>query len=107
FGRRLVTKVSRSTASIDLHLVNPRYDTVLGRPCLPSLDDIDGPVDLVLLGVPDAAVEEELTRAARRGDRSAVIFGSLSGPEPSEGAALRGRVAAIARSAEMALCGGG
>ena len=28
------------------------------------------------MAVPDAAVEEQLTLAARRGDRSAVLFGS-------------------------------
>ena len=67
FGHRLVTEVSRSQAAIELHLINPHYDEVAGRPCAASLDDIDGPVDLVLLGIPDAAVEQELDRAARRG----------------------------------------
>jgi acyl-CoA synthetase (NDP forming) len=107
FGQRLVVEVTRSDAPIDLHLVNPRYDTVLGHRCVASLDDIVGPVDLVLLGVPDAAVEEELARAARRGDRSAVIYGSLVEPGRPGSTAIRHRVADIARSAGMALCGGG
>jgi acyl-CoA synthetase (NDP forming) len=107
FGHRLVTEVGRSTADLEVHLVNPRYDTVLGRPCRATLDDIDGPVDLVLLGVGDAAVEKELARAARRGDRSAVIFGSLFEPDHGDPAPLRHRVAEVARMAGMALCGGG
>lgn len=107
FGHRLVSEVARSEASIELHLVNPRYDAVLGRACVASLDDVEGSVDLVLLGVPDAAIEEELARAARRGDRSAVIYGSLIEPERPGDSTLRDRVAAIARSASMALCGGG
>ena len=53
---------------------------MLGRPCVPSLDAIAGPVDLVLLGVPDAALEEQLARRLSRGDRSAVVFGSAYEP---------------------------
>ena len=125
FGWRLVTELLRSEADLDLHLVNPRYADVLGHPCVASLDDVEGPVDLVLLGVPDAAVEAELARAAARGDRSAVMYGSAhdllgevdgataagapgGGDEPFAGEpALRGRLAAIARSSGMAMCGGG
>ena len=76
FGRRLVSEVTRSTASLDIELVNPHYPESGGRPCRPSLDDIDGPVDLVLLGVGDAALEEQVSRAVARGDRAAVVYGN-------------------------------
>ena len=107
FGLRMVTELSRSAAPIELHLVNPRYDSVLGRPCVPSLDDVPEPVDLVLLGVRDAVLEAELQRAADRGDRSAVIFGSAHDHGAPQGPSLRERLAAIARGAGMAVCGGG
>ena len=107
FGERLVAQLMRSTALLDVQVVNPRYDTVLGLPCVPTLDEIDGPVDLVLIGIPDAVVEDQLILAARRGDRSAVLYGSLfDGGHPIDGG-RRDRVASIARSAGMALCGGG
>jgi acetate---CoA ligase (ADP-forming) len=107
FGERMVIEASRSTAPVELHLVNPNYSEVLGRPCVPSLDAIDGPVDLVLLGIPDAALETELRRAARRGDRSAVIFGNAyETPQPST-PTLRERLASEAREAGMAVCGAG
>src|SRR5436309_2928503 len=73
FGARMVSETARGAASLAVHLVNPRYDAIDGRPCRPSLRDIDGSVDLVLLGVPDSALEAELALAAERGDRSAVI----------------------------------
>jgi acetate---CoA ligase (ADP-forming) len=107
FGERLVAELSRSTALLDIQVVNPRYDTVLGLPCVPTLADIDGPVDLVLIGVPDAVVEDQLVLAARRGDRSAVLYGSLFDAEHPIDGGRRDRVASIARSAGMALCGGG
>src|SRR3954471_18227286 len=101
FGERLVTEVLRSPSALAVHLVNPRYDEVFGRPCVASLEDIDGPVDVVLLGVGDDALDGELARAAARGDRSAVVFGNavLDGQ--------RSRLAALARDARMGLCGGG
>jgi acetate---CoA ligase (ADP-forming) len=76
FGQRMLDEVTRSPSRPEVHLVNPRYAEIGGRRCVPSLADLPGPVDLVLLAVPDAALEEQLTLAARRGDRSAVIFGN-------------------------------
>ncbi len=49
----------------------------------------------------------QLVAAASRGDRSAVLYGSLFDGEHPTGGALRSRLADIARSAGMALCGGG
>src|SRR3954454_10923616 len=93
FGERLVTQVLRSPSAPAVHLVNPRYDEVFGRPCVSSLDAVDGPVDVVLLGVGDDALDGELARAAARGDRSAVVFGNavLDGQ--------RSRLAALSRGA--------
>lgn len=120
FGHRVVAELARSAAPLEVHLVNPRHGVIEERPCLPSLDALPAPVDLVLLAVPDSALEDEIGRAARRGDRSAVIYGSAvdppaarslptgSGPAgPGQGASLRARVAALASSAGMAVCGGG
>jgi acyl-CoA synthetase (NDP forming) len=103
----MVSEVLRSSAAISVHLVNPRYDEILGRRCHATVADIDGPVDLVLLGVGDPALESELTLAARSGDRSAVIFGNVNEPFGSADEPLRSRLATIARNASMALCGGG
>ncbi len=93
FGHRMVTEVraqpERPSRCI---LVNPRYAEIEGLPCAGSLADLDGPVDLVLLGVPDAALEEQLGLAAQRGDRAAVVFGSVVGTG-SDGRPLRTAVA--------------
>ena len=93
FGLHMVTELSRSAAPIELHLVNPRYDEVLGHECLVSLDEVPGAVDLVLLGVRDSVLEDELQRAASRGDRSALIFGSAHDAGYPAGSPLRDRLA--------------
>jgi acetate---CoA ligase (ADP-forming) len=108
FGQRMLEEVTRSPSRPEVHPVNPRYAEIDGRRCVPSLDDLPGPVDLVLLAVPDAALEQQLALAARRGDRSAVIFGNAHEDPADPGASpLRQRLAAIARPAGMQLCGAG
>ncbi len=99
FGYRLATEVLASTAPLDVHLVNPRGGELREHPLVPSLSDVSGPVDLVLLGVPDTAVAAQLELAAGRGDSGAVVFGSAHGL----GDTLRG----VASDAGMALLGGG
>jgi acetate---CoA ligase (ADP-forming) len=97
FGARMVLEAQRGSAGV--HLVNPRYDRIGELPCAPSLADLDEPVDVVLLGVPDSALVEQLELAAAVGARSAVLFGTAHG--------LREKVAATATEAGMALCGAG
>jgi acyl-CoA synthetase (NDP forming) len=90
----------------DVFPVNPRYREVLGLPCFPSLDDVPGIPELVLLGVPNAALEEQLGAAARARARGAVIFASAHEDEPPAGRPSLGeRLAAIAREADMVVCG--
>jgi len=110
-GQRMITEMARSHPGPRTYLVNPRHQQIAGTPCNASLaDQPEAPVDLVLLAVPDTALEEQLALAARRGDRSAVIFGSAhepAGPRPAGQPSLRGRLAATARAAGMAVCGAG
>lgn len=105
FGARLMAEVSRSAGPREIHLVNPRYAGSHGYRA--SLREIPEPVDLVLLAVPDRALEDQLVAAAHRGDRSAVIFGSAHEPATGEGPGLRQRLATHARGAGMAVCGAG
>ena len=97
FGERMVTEAQRGSAR--MYLVNPRYRRIGDFQCVPSLTDIDDDIDLVLLGVPDDALVEQLETAASIGARSAVLFGSAHG--------LREKITAVATGAGMALCGAG
>ncbi|WP_235568050.1 acetate--CoA ligase family protein [Mycobacterium sp. Root135] len=97
FGARMIVEAQRGSAR--MHLVNPRYDRIGDLPCAASLSELDEPVDLVLLGVPDGALVEQVAAAADAGARSAVVFGAALG--------VRDKVAAVASQAGMALCGAG
>jgi acyl-CoA synthetase (NDP forming) len=95
----MVAEARRGSARV--HLVNPRYPQIGDVRCAPSLESLDEVPDLVLLGVPDAAVVGALESAAAIGARSAVLFGS------AHGAGLREQIIARATDAGMALCGAG
>src|SRR5580658_8541463 len=91
FGARMLAEAAKSPARPVIYPVNPRYTQVEGRQCYPALTDLPGPVDLVLLGVPDAALEAQLTVAADLGCRSGVIFGNAySEPPPGNGVPPQG-----------------
>jgi acetate---CoA ligase (ADP-forming) len=97
FGRRMASEVLRSPGVEQVWLVNAHRDSVLGRPCLPSLADVPDPVDLVLLGVPDPALVDQVGLASDRGDAGAVVFG----------AARDMRQELVAAAAGLELCGPG
>ncbi|MDR2988387.1 MAG: CoA-binding protein, partial [Nocardiopsaceae bacterium] len=113
FGERMLAEAQKSPAKPVIYPVNPRYPEIGGLPCYPTLADLPEQVDLALLGVPDGVLEEQLTLAAAHGCRAAVIFGNAhedpaSDAEPVRPRAnLRQRLAAIARSSGMELCGAG
>ncbi len=107
FGARMLDEAAKSASKPVIYPVNPRYPDLDGRPCYPSLADLPHSPDLVLLGVPDAAVEAQLTLAAEIGSRSAVIFGNAHEPGPAPVADLRQRLTEIAKTAGMGLCGAG
>jgi acyl-CoA synthetase (NDP forming) len=86
--------------------VNPKYDEILGLPCAGSVAEIGEPMDLVILALSNALLEDQLRLAAEAGAGSAVIFAS-GYEEPRDGVPpLTERLAAIARGAGMAVCGG-
>jgi len=109
FGNDLLVQLRLGGFDGEVHAVNPRYGEVMGHRCVPTLAELPGPVDLVLLGVPNAALEAQLSAAAAIGARSAVLFASAwDAPTQAHGAdrpPLVERLRTIAAGAGMAVCG--
>ena len=103
----MVVELQRGGYEGSIYPVNPGYEDVLGLRCYPSIAELPEPVDLAILGVSNARVEQALSDAVAAGARSAVTFSSLFEEEPpADGPALPERLGAIARSAGIAMCGG-
>jgi len=85
--------------------VNPRYEELFGLRCYPSIAEVPGPVDLAIIALANAQLEDTLRTCAELGVGSAVIYASAY-EAPREGVPpLTERLAGIAREAGMAICG--
>jgi acyl-CoA synthetase (NDP forming) len=104
-GARMISEVAKSPRKPATYLVNPGHQAIGPDRVYPSLDALPEPVDLALLAVPDAALEEQVKACADATARSVVIFGSAFDSQQSPG--LRGTIAAIAGSAGLPVCGAG
>ncbi len=104
-GNRMVKELLVGGFSGELAAVNPRYDTVEGVACYPSLGDVPFAPDLVLLGVGNRLLEEQMAASAERGARGVVVFASGLEDPPREPPLTR-RLELIAREAGMVVCGG-
>lgn len=104
FGNEMLLALDHGYAG-EVLPVNPRYERIAGRRCYPSLQELDRPVDLVLLGVGNQAVEEQLATAGSIGAHSAVIFSSCYS-DPSETPSLIDRLSRRAREEGLLVCGG-
>ena len=107
-GRQMMVELLRGGYEGAIYPVNPGYDEIQGIRCYPSIADVPEPVDLAILGVANQRIEHALRDAIAAGARSAVTFSSLYEAEPPEPGMplLAERVAALARDAGIAMCGG-
>jgi acetate---CoA ligase (ADP-forming) len=76
-GRQMMIELRRGGFDGEVFPVNPGYEEIDGYRCYPSVAELPGPVDLAILGVANARLEEALRGAATVGARSAVTFASL------------------------------
>ncbi len=87
-----------------IYPVNPGYDELAGMPCYPSLGELPGPVDLVLMLVPATRVVDELPAVAAAGATAVVVFASGFG-ELAAGAALQAELVERARELGIRVLG--
>lgn len=89
--------------------VNPKYTQVQGLPCLPDLQHLDQPVDLVVIATPSATVPGILRQCGMAGVKSAVIlsagFGEGGEEDRSEGKRLMRESLELAQQFGMRLMG--
>jgi acetyltransferase len=71
-----------------IYLVNPKHDTVLGRECVSSLQEVDQPVDLAVIVTPAETVPDVLDDCGACGVSAAVILSAGFRESGEDGRAL-------------------
>jgi acetate---CoA ligase (ADP-forming) len=104
-GNRMVQQLMVGGFSGAVAAVNPKYGEVEGIVCYPTLEEVPFVPELVLLGVGNRLLEEQMEAAARRGVRGVVVFAS-GFEDPQREPPLTERLRRIAHESGMVVCGG-
>jgi acyl-CoA synthetase (NDP forming) len=103
-GRNLVENLLKGGFSGALFTVNPGRESVLGVPCFPSLAALPSRVEHAMFAVSDERIEAALDEAIEHGARAVTLYSSLVLAKDSV-PALRERVLAKVRAANLVVCG--
>lgn len=85
--------------------VNPGYTEIAGWSCYPSLDDVPGQPDLVIVAVPRAAVLDVIRQAGRRGVQGAIVFTAGFAETGGDGQTLQEELKSVALEYGIRVCG--
>lgn len=104
-GHRIVVRLRASGFVGPVHPVNLSGREVAGQPAWTRLLDVPGPVDLVVVAVPAAAVIEVARSAVARQARALVVTSAGFAESGPAGMAREAELLAIARAGGMRLVG--
>ncbi len=106
-GRHILENLlDHSEFAGDLYPVNPRLDSVLGRPCWRSVERVPtAAVDVAVVAVPAAHTLTELHACASRGVRFAVVVTSGFAETGAEGKRMQTEMRALAKATGMRIYG--
>jgi acyl-CoA synthetase (NDP forming) len=88
-----------------LYPVNPAYSEVLGMKAYPSVNEIEGPVDLALVITPPTTVPALIEQCAKKGVKAAVIVSENFADAGGEGIQLQQRLVDITAQSGIRIIG--
>ena len=104
FGRRSIENLADYAGIV--HGVNPKYSSVAGRPCVPTIGDLPQSPDCVVIAVPRERVEPLVDAAVAKGAGGIVIYASgYAETGIDERVRQQERLAAIGRAAGVPIIG--
>ena len=69
-----MTNLLQSQFAGNLYPVNPKHTSVLGKPCVASVLDIQGNIDLAVITTPAATVPDLMNECGKKGIHSVIII---------------------------------
>jgi acetate---CoA ligase (ADP-forming) len=104
-GGSVLANLQRCGFAGEIHLVSRSRPEINGLRCVQSIDDLPEGIDAAVLVVPQSAVLDAIAACGRRGVGAAVVFASGYAEVGEAGRAEQEKLAAAARSANVALLG--
>ena len=104
-GYMLARNLVQSGYQGAIHFVNPKTDTLFGKPIYSSIDQVPDPVDLAAMLVPPPAVPGALAEVGKRGIKAAIIQTGGFREVGAEGARLEEECLRVAREYGIRLVG--
>jgi len=90
----------------EIYPVNPKYQTLWGKPCYRAVRHIPGEIDQAIVLIPNHAVLSSLREAVEKGCRSAIVIsGGFRESGTAEGRALEEELSAFAEKTSIKICG--
>jgi len=83
-GRAILRNIVTGGFTGPVYAVNPHARTMEGVPCVASVDDLPGPVDLAVIAVPPSAVPEVAAQCGRHGVGALIMITSGLGAAGAE-----------------------
>ena len=83
-GRAILRNIVTGGFTGPVYAVNPHAQTLEGVPCVASVGDLPGPVDLAVIAVPPAAVPGVAEQCGRHGVRALIVLSSCRGAAGAE-----------------------
>ncbi len=104
-GKSVLDNLVRHGFAGEIHLINPKRDSIAGRPCLAAIEDLPQGVDAAVLAIPGPAVLDAVRALAARNVGAVVIFSAGFAEGGEEGLAAQAELARIARDHDMVVEG--
>jgi acetyl coenzyme A synthetase (ADP forming)-like protein len=104
-GAALLANLQRAGFTGRLYPIHPHAAEIHGLPAFPRVSAVGAPVDLALIAVPAAAVEEVVTDCAAAGVHGVVVIASGFAEASAAGREAEQRLRAMVRASGMRLVG--
>ena len=88
-----------------IYPINPKYESVFGLPCWPTIEDLPQAPDLVVLAIGAADVLPMLRRCVAKGVKAAIVYAAGFAEEGPQGAALQKELEDYVNSTDLVVAG--
>jgi len=104
-GYGVLSNILQYGYSGKVYPINPKADEILGLKCYPTVLDVPGPVELVVIVIPNKFVPQVMEECGKKGVKGAIIISAGFRETGMEGIKLERQVLDIAKHYGMRIVG--